>query len=106
MPARKSLTLTDKALDEVNRLRFTIRRDGVAWPDIDSAVLIFERPDRVTGFERAMVAENASTGIWYYDTVSGDWDEIGYWTLSVRVTDGATVISYPYEIGVRVRDNP
>lgn len=106
MAARKSLTLTDKTLDEVNRLRFTVRRDGVAWANIDSAVLVFERPDRITGFERVMTAENATTGVWYYDTVPGDWDETGYWTLTVRVTQGATVITYPYEIGVRVRENP
>lgn len=98
------ITMADKHLNGVHRFRFTITKDGVAWTDIDSVLLTFEKPDRETQFERSATLEG--TNIWYYDTVAADLDTAGSWTLAVKATDGAVILTYPHEIGFRVRGNP
>lgn len=101
-----SIRLKDKAYNGVHRFRFVIKKDDAVWAGIDSVVATFEKPDRSTLFQRNLTAESVPDGIWYYDTVSGDLDEVGYWNLSLEVTDGTIVIEYPYEISFRVNNNP
>jgi hypothetical protein len=84
----------------VDRLRFPLTKDGVPWNLSGGSVqLTFKKPDRVTVFTRAAVAENAAGGIFYYDTTTSDIDTPGWWTVSVQVTDGTVVKKYPYDIG-------
>lgn len=104
--AHRSQTLEDKSLDGVHRFLFIIKKDGVIWSGINSVTLVFEKPDRTTQFERAGILENDSLGRWYYTTTSSDLDTLGYWTLTVRVVDGAITLTYPHELGFRVRGNP
>lgn len=102
----KSISLQDKAYNGVHRFRFIIKKDAVVWSGIDSITATFEKPDRETEFTVSLIAESIPDGIWYYDSVYGDLDEVGYWSLSLEVTDGTIVIEYPYEIGFRVTNNP
>lgn len=102
----KDIKLLDKAYNGVHRFRFIIKKDNVVWADIDSVLGTFEKPDRVTTFSVALTAESVANGIWYYDTVVGDLDEVGYWSLAIEVTDGVVILEYPYEIGFRVTNNP
>lgn len=104
--AHRDIQLEDKSLNGVHRLRFTIKKDGVAWTGIDSVLLTFEKPDRETQFDRVGVLELDSGGLWYYDTVEADLDTVGYWTLSVQVTDGSIILKYPYEIAFKVGGEP
>ena len=90
----------------VDRLRATITKDGVAWAGIDSVLLTFEAPDRETVFTRSMLVENDSQGIWYYDTLTTDLTEVGYWTIGMKVTDGTIVKKYPYPISLYVGEEP
>lgn len=104
--ATKSIRLRDKAYNGVHRFRFIIKKDGVVWSGIESILATFEKPDRTTSFQRSLTVESAPTGIWYYDSVDGDLDEEGYWTMTVQITDDTVVIEYPYEIGFRVTNTP
>jgi hypothetical protein len=109
-------TLTDVDLSwgtlnagDVDRLRLVITKDGVPWDLTSGAVtLTFEKPDRATQFERAASAENAAGGVFYYDTTTTDFgtNDVGYWTATVKVVDGAVVKRYPHEIGFRVVNEP
>lgn len=102
----RDIKLEDKSLSGVHRFRFTIKKDGVAWTGIDSVLLIFEKPDRETQFTRNATLELDASGIWYYTTTEDDLDTLGYWTLSVKVTDGSVVIRYPYELAFKVAGEP
>lgn len=99
-----TLRLRDKALNGTYRFRFTLKKDCIAWANIDSAIVFFEKPDRTTVLEKNLTAEDVATGIWYYDTVDGDLDTAGYWTLTVQATDGSIVIKYPDEVSFRVTE--
>jgi hypothetical protein len=105
-------TLTDVDIDlgvfnvgDTDRIEFTVTKDGAAW-DLSSAVvtLTFEKPDRSTQFTRTMTADAA--GVAYYDTAAGDVDVVGWWTLTVKVVDGAVVKRYPHAIGFEAVDEP
>jgi hypothetical protein len=98
--------LGEFGLGSVDRLRFPLTKDGVAWTAIDSVELVFEKPDRATQFSRAMTLETPDAGVWYYDTTTTDLDTVGFWTLNLRVTDGAVVKRFPGEISLEVRDQP
>lgn len=104
--ATKEISLGEFNLASVDRLRATIKKDGVAWTGIDSVQLIFEKPDRLTQFTRTMTVESDVSGIWYYDTLTTDLDTVGWWNITVKVTDGAVVKKYPYDIGLHVNDSP
>ncbi len=101
-----TLRLRDKAYNGVHRFLFTIKKDGVIWTGIDSVLATFEKPDGETVIERAMLLQSDVAGTWYYDSVSGDLNEVGYWNMTIQVTDGSIVIEYPYEIGFRVTNQP
>jgi hypothetical protein len=88
----------------VDRIELTLTKDGVAWDNIDSVALTFQKPDRATEFTRAMTLDSGN--VWYYDTAVTDLDEAGYWTARVTITDGAIVKTYPYEIALIVVDQP
>lgn len=88
------------------RLRVTIKKNGVAWAGIDSVQFIFEQPRDGTQFTRNAVLENDASGIWYYDLTTSDILTEGYWRLTVTVTDGGTVLTYPYTIDFHVSDQP
>src|SRR5262245_53939655 len=90
----------------VDRLQLHITKDGVAWSGIDSVVLTFEAPDRVTQFSHNMVLGDDATGLWYYDTTVNDLTVPGYWTIGVKVTDGVVVKKYPYPISMYVSEEP
>lgn len=96
------------AAASVDRIRFTVKKDGTLWTNIDSVVFRFEKPDRDTQFDRNAV--DAGDGVWYYDTVVGDIPDVaasyGYWTVGVKVTDGGIVKWYPHEIGFYVGSQP
>lgn len=96
-----------------DRFRATIKKDGVAWDlSAGSVEITFEAPDRETTHTRAMVAENAAGGIFYYDTTVDEWEDVGssphygYWTAKVTVTDGAVVKPFACEIGFVVAPRP
>lgn len=90
----------------VRRLKFTIKKDGVAWAGIDSVALIFEKPDRTTQFTRAMTVFSDALGQWTYDTTVADLETVGNWTVTLQVTDAQIVDRYAYEIGFVVVGNP
>ena len=94
------------AKNGVYRLRVTILKDGVAWAGIDSVSLILEKPDRETQATKPMTMENDAAGIWYYDTLTTDLDQAGYWTATAFVTDGLVTQKYPDEISFYVADQP
>lgn len=102
----KEIDLGEFNIASVDRLRTTLKKDGVLWTGIDSVLLTFEKPDRATRFTRSMTNELPDVGVWYYDTTLTDLDVIGRWTLSVLITDGPIIKRYPYEISLTVNDNP
>lgn len=101
-------------LRNVERIKLTLQKDGVAWTGIDSATLILEAPDRTTQKERTMVLVTPDAGVWYYDTVgdpddatvTADLDQAGTWTATVYVVDGTVKKKYPYEIYFEVTSHP
>lgn len=97
--------LRDKGLGGVYRFQFPITKDGVTipWTGIDSVSLVFKRPDG-TVLSPVLATESGTAGTWYYDTPQGFLDAVGYWNLSVTVTDGTIIIEWPYDISFRVRD--
>ncbi len=100
------LELEEVNVGDVQRLRFTITKDSIVWNLIaGSVVLKFRRPTGTT-FSRSMTAESAVDGIFYYDTVTTDLDVAGTWLLSLVVTDGPIVKTYPHEISMEVVDMP
>lgn len=106
--ATKEVFLGEFNVGSVDRIRATITKDGETW-DLSggSASLRFEAPDRATQFDRAMVAESdGSDGVFVYDTEIADIDQAGYWTLRLKVVDGAVVKVYPYEISLHAVDEP
>ncbi len=106
MSDTKDIFLGEFNIGSVDRLRFTLEKDGDPWTGIDSVAIVFESPDRSTKITRAAILEDDDAGIWYYDTTTVEIDEVGDWTVSVRVTDGAVVKRYPYEISMHVNDQP
>lgn len=77
-------------IGNTHRFRWTITKDGEAWV-INSGYVnpLLIDPDGNVSTKTA-IAENATSGIWYYDTVggaTGDLDEAGDWTLLLKVTD-------------------
>lgn len=91
-------------VESVDRIEFTIKKDGELWLNIDSVVLSFRSPDGTTIFNRSMVLDSGA--VWYYDTAVTDFIEVGSWTVKVTITDGAIVKSYPYEVGFEVTEQP
>lgn len=107
MPETREINLGEFSIGSTDRFRATITKDGVAWDlSAGTVTLTFEKPDRSTQFTRAMVAEDASGGVFYYDSTTDEIDTVGWWTCQVRVTDGSVVKRYPYEIGFFVVDEP
>lgn len=100
------INLGEFNIANVDRLQATIHKDGVAWTGIDSVTLVFEKPDRSTQFSRSMTVSDDSTGVWYYDTTTTDFDTAGFWTVTLTVVDGSITKKYPYEIGFHVNDEP
>lgn len=98
------IRLEDKSLGGTYRFQFVLKKDGVLWTDADSVTLEFEKPDRSTTFTRSMV--EGTSGTWYYDTVAADLDEVGQWTLAVRVVDSPVDLRYPHSIGFKVVSQP
>lgn len=94
------ITLEDKSYNGTHRIQFPIQKDGVAWEGIDSVTYTFLAPDG-TSFDRSAV-ESGTPGTWYYDTVSGDLNQVGYWRLAVTAVDGSINIEYPANISFRV----
>ena len=93
-------------INNVDRFRFSITKDGVAWTGIDSVTLTFENPDRETTFSVTASMESPDAGVWYYDTLTTDIDDVGYWTIKVRVVDSTITKDYPYEIGFTALSQP
>ncbi len=104
--ASGDIHLGDFNVGSVDRLRFTITKDGEPWAGIDSAVLAFLSPDQSTAFSRTMTLEDDETGVWYYDTTTSEIDIPGDWHLGLRVTDGVIIKRYPGRITLRVHDQP
>lgn len=95
---------------DTDRLQITIMKDNVPWSGLDSVELTFEKPDRTTRFTRNAVLDDDIEAIWFYDTTTSDIPDedasIGYWTVRIRMTDGAITKSYPHEIGLLVKSLP
>ncbi len=87
------------------RLRETITKDGVPWSGIDAATFLFRKPDG-TIVSRTGVLEDDTQGIWYYDTLTTDFDVVGEWYMTVAVVDGSVSIRYPWKITFNVVSNP
>lgn len=99
-----SVNLGSFNVGSTDRIRLTITKDGAAWTGIDSVTLTFENPDRSTQFSRSATLD--ATNVWYYDTTTTDFEDVGWWTMRVRVIDGAISKAYPHEIGFYVGDEP
>jgi uncharacterized protein YfaS (alpha-2-macroglobulin family) len=104
--ATYDINLGEFHVASTERLRATIKKNGVPWVGLDSVEFIFEKPDQATQFTRNAVLENDASGIWYYDLTTTDIVTTGYWRLTVKVTDGGTVLRYPYSIDFHVNDQP
>jgi hypothetical protein len=105
--ATKNITLETINIGSVRRHRVIIKKDGVVWNLASGVVTIrYEKPDRETQFDRTMIAEDATAGIFYYDTTTSEIDTTGWWTASIRVVDSTVTVWYPYVIGFRVNDQP
>lgn len=87
------------ATGSVDRIRITIKKDGVAWTGIDSVTLRLRDPDGNES-DLAMTLETPDAGVWYYDTLTTDIDESGDWTAGLKVVDGAITKWYPGEIAL------
>lgn len=109
MSSTRDIILDHFRAGDTDRLRFTVRKNGAAWLNIDSVEVVFEKPDRETQFSRPCVFEAGE--VWYYDLTETDLDPddagtIGWWTLSIYVIDGAARKRYPYEISFFVDEQP
>lgn len=94
-------------IGSTDKFQFTIKKGGVIWDLSNGTVTVtFEKPDRTTQFTRAMSSLDATTGVFSYTTTTSEIDEVGWWTLQVRVIDGAITKRYPGEISFYVRDLP
>lgn len=89
----------------VERLRFPLTKDGEPWVGVDSATIVLKDPDGVQT-THAMSNETPDAGVWYYDLTITDVTTAGRWEANVRVTDGAVVKRYPYEIAFQANDEP
>ena len=98
------INLGELHVESSYRLKFTIKKDGASWVDIDSVELTFEKPDRTTSFTRDMVLDSGA--VWYYDVTVTDLDRTGIWTLKVKIIDGTIVSKYPQEIIIEVKEQP
>jgi hypothetical protein len=107
MTTVKEIDLGEFTIGNVDRIKVSISKDDVAWNLSGGTVTFtFEKPDRITQFEVTASELDPTNGVFFYDTTINDLDQIGYWTLGVKVTDGAIVKKYPYEIFFRVVDEP
>ncbi len=90
------------ATESTDRIRVTVKKDGVAWTGIDSVLFRFRKPDMETEFDRDATLESGA--VWYYDTTTTDITTEGEWSLSVKVTDGSVVKWYPGSIVFTAED--
>lgn len=104
--ATYDISLGEFNIASTERLRCTIKKNGSAWTGIDNVEFIFEKPDQATQFTRNAVLETPDAGVWYYDLTTTDIVTAGYWRLTVKVTDGAIILRYPYSIDFHVTDLP
>jgi len=81
-----TVSIDDKTVNGTYRFLYDIQKDGVTWTGIDSATIIFIKPDK-TEFTKTMTVLDDSQGLWYYDTVIGDLDVAGYWAVTIQVID-------------------
>lgn len=88
----------------VDRLRFTIRKDGAAWTGIDSVTLTFTDPDGNRASPVSATLETPDAGVWYYDTLTTTVDEAGAWSIGLTVVDGSVTKIYPGAVGFTAED--
>lgn len=86
------------------RWMVTATKDGEDW-DLSAATveLFFHRPDKTTSDAREADGDGGATNKRYYDNATSEFqsDNVGTWTVSVRITDGAVVEeSDPIEFSV------
>lgn len=62
--------------------------------NVDSKVIIFQRPDNGGGFQvQASLVTDGSDGLIKYVTQSGDLNQAGTWQIQGRITFGTDVFS-------------
>jgi len=93
-------------IGNVDRLEVTAKKDGAAWNLTGGSVsLTFLSPSGQT-FSRDCVAGVAASGLFYYDTLTTDFTEVGLWMVAVTATDGSIVKTYPYDITMELVSQP
>lgn len=91
----------------VDRFRLIFEKDSLPWDlTLGSVTIYFKAPDRTTVKSFAMTAEDASEGIFYYDTAITDLTVAGSWLVGAKVVDGAIIKNYPFEISLTVTSQP
>ena len=95
--------LCDFAMESVDRVRVTVKKDGVAWTGADSVLFRFVAPD-TTETDASATNELPDEGVWYYDTTTSTFTQEGDWVLRVKVTDGSVVKWFPGDVRFTVRD--
>lgn len=96
-----TIRLGPMTVGSTKRLEFPLTKDGVAWTGADDVTLTLRAPSGVE-IERDASLTLPDAGVWYYDLVVGEIDEVGDWLVFVRVEDGAVDDTYPYEIVLEV----
>ena len=104
MSATAEITIDRINVAGVDRIRATITKDGSAWNLSSGSVVATFHPPTGSSFDRTMTAESAAGGIFYYDTAVADITVVGWWRVSIKVTDGTVVKVYPYKIGFKAVD--
>lgn len=92
----------------VDRLRFTLTKDGVTW-DPGTVNLYFEQQQGsgLTLTKTAITRESA--GVFYYDTLVTDFPAPAYagsWKVAVEGIDGAVRKRYPFDISFLMNNQP
>ena len=95
------------AVGDTTRIEFTITKDGSPWDLTTAAVqLTLLGPGRSPNHQVPMTISDPTAGVAYYDTLTTDLSAPGPWRLGVKVTDGAVVETYPYDITLTVTAEP
>jgi hypothetical protein len=82
------MTVEEIHEDDIGTKFLLTVKDGTSAVDISSATtkqIIFEKPDGTTLTKDATFDSDGSDGKIYYESISGDLDTAGTWTIQAKV---------------------
>ncbi len=93
------IALSPKTIGTTDRIEIELEKNGEDWTGADTVTGTLVSPE---GVEKEITFTILSGNVWYYDLISTDIDETGYWGLLVYVTDEGITSKYPSNIEFRV----